>query len=138
MGNQVQSQLASGILNQFHVDIGLNLQSKLQDWSGRQDVQYESMKGLMNRDWHSLSDFNFQMSLYSSTNLILRAAWQVIQSLTPSNLQMLATLITIPSFGSVPLGSSVLSLVGVENIIVAPQDILGDTNTFANTIGSIG
>lgn len=137
MANNVQNQLAGGILDQFHVNIGLNLQTKLQDWSSRQDLQYESMKGLMNKDWHSIADFNFQLAQYSSTNLILRAAWAVIQSLVPNNPKMLATLIHIPSFGSNPLGSSVLSLVGVENLLVAPQDILGDADTFNSTISSV-
>jgi hypothetical protein len=137
MANQVQNQLASGILDQFHVNIGLNLQTKLQDWSGRQDVAYESMKGLMVKDWHSLSDFNLQMSLYSATNLILRIAWDIIKNVVPNNPQMLATLVHIPGFGINPLGASVLSLVGVSNIIIAPQDILNNATTFQATISSV-
>lgn len=135
MGTNVQSQLAGAILNQFHVSIGLNLQSKLQDWSGRQSIQYGSMKGLMNADWHSLSDFQLQLSLYSSTHAILEAAWQVIKSMVPNNPQMLLTLLHIPGFGLV--GQQVLSLVGISSILVAPQNILQNTNQFQSTIGSI-
>lgn len=137
MANQVQSQLASGILDQFHVNIGLNLQSKLTDWSGRQDLQYESMKGLMNKDWHSLSDFYFQLSLYSSTNRILRIAWQLIKNLVPNNPKMAGTLVTLPKFSPNPVGRSVLSLVGVENILVASQDILKNRDQFNSTIASV-
>lgn len=137
MANQVQSQLAGGILDQFHVSIGLNIQSKLTDWSGRQDIQYESMKGLMNADWHSLSDFNFQMGLYSASSHTLRIAWQIIKNLVLKNAKMLATLAHIPSFGSVPLGSSVLSLVGIQSILVAPTSILQNQQTFQATISSV-
>lgn len=135
MGNQVQSQLASGILNQFHVTIGLNLQSKLQDWQGRQNIQYGAVKGLMNKDWHGLSDFNYEMGLYSATNNKLRAAWRVIKSLVPNNPKTLATLIRIPGFGQV--GQQVLSLVGISNILVAPQDILKSQTKFNSTIASV-
>lgn len=135
MGNLVQSNLASGILNQFHVNIGLNLQSKLQDWQGRQSVQYGAMKGLMNKDWHGLSDFNFELGLYSSTSGKLRAAWRVIKSIVPNNPKTLATLIRIPGFGQV--GQQVLSLVGISNILVVPQDILNNADTFNSTIKSV-
>jgi hypothetical protein len=137
MANTVQSNLASGILDSFHVSIGLSLQSKLQNWQGRQDMQYESMKGLMNADFHSLLDFKFQMALYSSTNGILQIAWGLIQAMVPNNAKLLATLIRIPSFGNIPLGSSVLSLVGVSNIITAPQDILTSQSQFNDTISSV-
>lgn len=135
MANEVQSQLASGILDQFHVSIGLNLQSKLQDWQGRQMTQYGSIKGLMNADWHGLADFDFQMSLYSSANHILRIAWKLIKSLVPNNPKILLTLIKIPGFGQV--GMQVLSLIGISNILVAPQDILKNANTFNATIKSV-
>jgi hypothetical protein len=137
MSNEVQSNLSSGILDQFHVSIGLSLQNKLSNWQGRQDIQYESIKGLMNVDFHSLLDFKFQMAMYSSTNNILQVAWNLIQALVPNNAKLLATLIKLPSFGNIPLGSSVLSLVGVSNIITAPQDILTDPSTFNSTISSV-
>src|SRR5580692_7336309 len=121
MANTVQVSLASGILDQFHVSIGLNLQSKQQDWQGRQQTQYGAMKGLTNKDFHGLSDFNNEMSAYSATNGILRAAWQVIKSLVPNNPSVTATLVNIPGFGQV--GQQVLSLVGASNILIAPQDI---------------
>lgn len=135
MANQVQSQIASGILDQFHVSIGLNLQSKLQDWQGRQQIQYGAMKGLMQKDWHSLADFYFEMSLYSSTNNILRSAWSVIQSMVPNNPRVLSTLITLSNFGLV--GQQILSLVGVTNIVVAPQDILKNQAQFNTAISSV-
>src|SRR5665213_969777 len=136
MSNEVQSQFSTDILNQFHVSIGLSLQSKLNNWQGRQDIQYESIKGLMNVDFHSLLDFKFQMALYSSTNNILQAAWALIQALVPNNAKLLATLIRLPNFGNIPLGSSVLSLVGVSNIVTAPQDILTNASQFQATISS--
>lgn len=135
MANSVQSNLATGILNTFHVNIGLTLQSKEQDWQGRQNVQYGAIKGLMNSDWHSLADFNTEMSEYSATNGILVAAWAIIKNLVPNNPQLLATLISPPGFGKV--GQQILSLVGVTNLVVAPQDILEDTDTFNSTISSV-
>jgi hypothetical protein len=135
MANTVQVSLASGILDQFHVSIGLNLQSKQQDWQGRQQTQYGAMKGLTNKDFHGLSDFNNEMSAYSATNGILRAAWQVIKSLVPNNPSVTATLVNIPGFGQV--GQQVLSLVGASNILIAPQDILTDQVTFNATISSV-
>ncbi len=137
MPDQVQSNLASGILDQFHVSLGMNLQTKLQDWPGRQSLQYGSMKGLMNQDWHSLSDFKFQMNLYSSTSHTLRIAWSLIKNLILNNAKMLATLIHIPAFGSAPLGSQVLSLVGIQNVLVAPQNILTSQQSFNSTIKSV-
>src|SRR5271170_6637064 len=104
----VQTQLAGGLLTQFNVSIGLNLQSTLTDWPSRQNTQYGAMQGLMNNDWHSLSDFKFQMALYSSSFHAGRIAWALIKALVPSNLKMLATLLHIPAFGSVPIGPSIL------------------------------
>jgi hypothetical protein len=137
MSDQVQSNLASGILDQFHVSLGLNLQTKLQDWPGRQSLQYGSMKGLMNQDWHSLSDFKFQMNLYSSSSHTLRIAWSLIKNLVLNNAKMLASLIHLPAFGNVPLGSQVLSLVGIQNVLVAPQNILTSQASFNSTIKSV-
>lgn len=135
MGNQVQDQIASGILDQFHVSIGMNLQTKLQDWQGRQTIQYGAEKSLINKDFHGLSDFNFEMGLYSATHHTLRFAWRVIKSIVPNNPKTLATLITVPGFGQV--GRQMLSLVGLSNILVAPQDILKNRNQFNSTITSV-
>jgi hypothetical protein len=135
MPNTVQNQLAAGILNKFHVTLGLNLQGKLQDWPSRQDTQYGAMKGLMNKDWHGLKDFKIQMTLYSSTHHLLMIAWQVIKSIVPNNATILATLTVIPGFGQV--GKQLLSLIGIRNILVAPQDILKSRSQFNSTISSV-
>lgn len=135
MANEVQSNLASGILNQFHVNIGMNLQSKLQDWQGRQQIQYGAVKGLMKSDWHGLDDFKTQMSSYSATFRQGRTAWAVIKALVPNNAKIIATLVKIPGFGQV--GQQVLSLVGISNVLVAPQDILKSQSKFNATIASV-
>jgi hypothetical protein len=135
MADQVQLQLAAGLLNQFHVSIGLNLVHKLQDWPGRQQTQYGAVKGLMNKDWHSLSDFNSEMAKYSSASHTLRIAWALIKSIVPNNPKMLSTLVTIPGLGQV--GPEMKSLVGITNILVAPQSILKNASQFQSTIKSI-
>jgi hypothetical protein len=135
MSSSVQNQLAGSVLDQFHVSIGLNLQNKLQDWPGRQQIQYDSMKGLMNKDWHGLQDFNDEMTMYSATHWILELAWSVIRNIVPNNPNILATLLQIPGFGQV--GQSILSLVGIQNIIVAPQSILQNPTQLSSTIQSL-
>jgi hypothetical protein len=135
MANQVQSTLASGILDSFHVSIGLSLQSKQQDWQGRQATQYGAMKGLTTQDFHGLADFNNEMSSYSSTNGILMSAWNIIKNLVPNNPTITSTLVNITGFGMV--GQQVLSLVGVTNLLIAPQDVLQNSSTFDSTISSV-
>lgn len=135
MPNVVQSNLASGILNQFHVSIGLNLQNKLQDWQGRQAIQYGAVKGLMNKDFHGLQDFYSEMDKYSTAGRTLRIAWRLIKAIVPNNPKLLATLVSIPGFGQV--GKQVLSLIGISSILVAPQDILKNQTQFNATIASI-
>jgi len=135
MANTVQSNISSQVSNQFNVNIGLNLQSKLTDWPSRQDMQYESMKGNMNLDFHGLEDFNFQMAAYSATNGILSAAWNIIKGMAPNNPKLLMSLVKIPGFGQV--GQSVLSLIGIQSILVAPQSILQNPTALASTIKSL-
>lgn len=131
----VQSDLAQQDLAQFNVSVGLNLQNKLEDWPSRQSIQYGSIKGLMLPDWHGLQDFDFQLSLYSSTHVLLEAAWQVIKTIVPNNPKILATLLTVPGFGRV--GMQVLSLIGIRNVIVTPQNILQNANQLTSTINSL-
>ena len=135
MPNSAQNDIASGDLQQFNVSIGLNIQSKLQDWPGRQSVQYGAVKNLVSGDFHSLADFKTQMTMYSSISHTLRVAWRLIEQLVPNNAQLLATLISIPGFGKV--GQQVLSLVGISNILVAPQNILQNPTQFNATINSL-
>lgn len=134
-GSTVQATLAQQDLSQFNVRIGLNLQNKLQDWPGRQQIQYGAVKGLATKDFHGLQDFNFQLSLYSSTHALLESAWKIIKSIVPNNPKLLATLLTIPGFGQV--GMQVLSLVGIQNIVVAPQSILQNSSQLKSTITSL-
>jgi len=134
-GSTVQANLSSADLAQFNVTIGLNLQNKLQDWPSRQQLQYGAVKGLATQDFHGLQDFDFQMSLYSSTHPLLESAWKVIKSIVPNNPKLLATLLNIPGFGKV--GMQVLSLVGIQNIVVAPQSILKSSTQLNATITSL-
>lgn len=135
MPNSAQSDISSGVLQQFNVSIGLNLQSKLQDWPSRQSTQYGAVKNLVSGDFHSLADFKTQMTMYSSVSHTLRIAWGLIKQLVPNNAQLLATLVNIPGFGKV--GQQVLSLVGISNILVAPQNILQNPVQLQATIKSI-
>lgn len=135
MGTSVQNSLSNQLLDQFNVSIGLNLQNKLQDWQGRQDIGYESIKVQLSKEWHSLPDFNFQLALYSTASHTLQIAWGLIKAIVPNNPKIVATLINIPGFGQV--GSSVLSLVGISNILVAPQSILQNEQQFTSTISSL-
>lgn len=134
-GSAVQSTLASQDLAQFNVSIGLNLQNKLQDWPSRQNLQYGAMKGLLYKDFHGLQDFYNEMAAYSATHIVLQTAWSVIQGIVPNNPTLLATLLTLPGFGLV--GMQVLSLVGIQNIVVAPQSILQSSSQLNSTINSL-
>ena len=135
MSNTVENQIAQQVLNQFHVSLGLNIQAKLTDWQGRQQTQYGAIKGLLNKDWHSLADFKIQLQLYSNTSRKLRIAYAVIKSLIPNNAKLQATLINIPGFGYV--GQQILSLSGINGILLSPQDILTNTKQFNNTVSAI-
>ena len=135
MPTSVQTTLASQVLNQFHISIDANIVNKQTDWPTRQKTQYESMKGLMYPDWHGLKDFQKQLLMYSNTNIILTVAYAIIKALIPNNQEILATLTTIQGMGQV--GNFLLSLTGFGSIFIAPQNILGNSNSLQSTINSL-
>lgn len=133
MPNQVQNNLANMSLSEFNRPVGVSIIPAGQSWKDRQQVQYESMKGLLYKDFHGLDDFYEQMKLYSSSNAILKAAWSLIVALVPRNRKILQTLIYLPGLGLV--GKYLSRLVGFEKSFVLPNEILEDPAALKESLG---
>ena len=133
MPNQVQNDLANMSLSEFDRPIGVSIIPAGQSWKDRQQLQYESMKGLLYKDFHGLDDFYEQMNLYSSSNTILTVAWKLIQALVPRNRKILQTLISLPGTGLV--GRYLAQLVGFEKSFVLPNEILEDPSSLESSLG---
>jgi hypothetical protein len=122
----VQTLTATTALAQYLRPIGVSIIPDGQDWSSRQQIQYEAMKGLMKDDFHGLADFNEQMNLYSSTNIqILKPAYTAMKPLIKINRNILQKLIYNPILG-MWVGKLLMKVVGFEKAFTVPQDILED------------
>lgn len=122
----VQTLTATAALAQYLRPIGVAIIPNGQDWSSRQRIQYEAIKGLMRADFHGLDDFKEQLNLYSATNIqILRPAYSAIRALIPVNRNILQKLVFNPVLG-MWVGRFLLKVVGFEKAFTVPTSILED------------
>ena len=101
MSSSVQTNLSAGYLSSFERPIGVSVMAKVTSWTFLQQLGFAGSLELQAEAFHGLSDFQNQMSRYSSTNGILKAAWSVIQMIVPNNPRVRALLYADPSLGSV-------------------------------------
>lgn len=133
--SRVRDKIASDILEQFHVPIDLNVVEKLRDWQGRQKLQYESMKGLVHKDFFSVSDWKQQIALYSKTHWILARAQLVILPFVLLNRLLLGTLLRDKIMGLV--GKYVRSLHNFDRLFTLPQQLLSSLDSLKKRVTSI-
>lgn len=122
----VQDLTATSALAQYLRPVGVSILPAGRDWSSRQQIQYEAMKGLMKEDFHGLDDFNEQMNLFAATNpMYLRPGYTAIKPMIPLNRKILMKLVFNPVLG-LWVGRLLLKLVGFEKAFTVPTEILED------------
>lgn len=114
----VQLNISAGYLSSFESPLGVSVMSKMTQWPFLQQLGFAGSLTHMNQNFHGLSDFNLQLSEYSSTGAVLEAAWSVIKQIAPKN----------PLVTALMFNSSTLGQVGNEF-----QNITGFTQAFAIT-----
>lgn len=99
--SQVQTNLATGYLSSFERPISVSVMAKTQSWPFLQQLGFAGSLSLLSSTFHGLTDFYNQMTMYSSTNLILKTAWSVIQTIVPMNAKVQSLMYVDPTLGQV-------------------------------------
>lgn len=81
----VQDDIAKDVLREFDRPLDISAMKKLKQFPMLQELGFNGQLGFNKETFHGLQEFNIHMDMYSSTNLILKAAWTVIKSLAPKN-----------------------------------------------------
>lgn len=97
----LQTNLAAGYLSSFERPIAVSVMAKASSWPFLQELGFAGSLPHQNKTFHGLNDFKNQMSMYSSTNMILAAAWRVIQMIIPNNPSVQALMYVDHSLGQV-------------------------------------
>lgn len=128
----VQQQVSAQYLQQFNLPLGVSGMQKLSEFPALQQLGYAGQLGSMKNDFHGLADFNQQMSKYSSANGILEAAWSLISSIAPNNINIARELYTAPGLGTV--GQAFQSIEGFAQVFaLTPSDLSSPSATNAAT-----
>lgn len=124
----VTDNIAALALAKYGRPVAVSIIPSGQKWKDRQIIQYNAMLGLMKEDFHGLDDWKEQMSLYSSTNMmVLRPAWTVIRPLVTLNRKLLAKVIINPRLG-MWVGRMLSKVAGFEKTFALPTAILEDNS----------
>lgn len=125
----VQNQIASGYLTQFNRPLAVSAVLKLQSWSTLQNLGYNGQLSYLKSDFHGLQDFKTQMSLYSSSHIILTVAWNLIKSFVLNNLSIVLKMFVDPVMGQV--GSLFRSIANFGQVFSASPSELMDPSGLA-------
>jgi hypothetical protein len=117
-----QDIAATAVAASFDRPIAVSVMSKLDKYPFLQLLGYNAQLGYMKQGFLGLQDFSDEMALYSNTNQILKAAWNLIKYRVPLNLDMQAQLYKDPVLGEV--GLPFLALVGFAQTFAVDTDQL--------------
>lgn len=128
----VQTQVSAQYLQAFNLPIGVSGMQKLQTFPALQKLGYAGQLGLMKADFHGLTDFKNQMSVYSSVSTTLTIAWNLIKAVVPNNPNILLELFTAPGLGTVGLAFQSISGFG-QVFALTPSNLQSPSATTAAT-----
>jgi hypothetical protein len=131
----VQTNIASGYLSAFEGPVGVSVMSKATKWPFLQQLGFGGNLDQLAATFHGLKDFNKQMSMYSSTNAWLRAAWNVIKQFVLNNAEVLALEYHDPNLGKVGRIFQVLTSFG-QVFALSPSE-LKSPGSIAAKVGSV-
>jgi len=114
--------------------ISIPIVSKASQWRGQQQLQYASIINYIKNDFHGLSDFQTEMTIYSSTHPILAKAWSTISSMVPVNAQVSLQMYYDILMG--PVGNAFLNMIGFGTVFAA-SPLTQITNEATNTVSSV-
>lgn len=118
----IQQTVSAQYLQTFNLPIGVSGMQKLSEFSALQQLGYNGHLGFIKADFHGLTDFKEQMSKYSSAHPILLAAWALIVSIVPNNINIVRKLITAPGLGTV--GKLFQAIEGFAQVFaLSPSDL---------------
>ena len=130
----VQTNIAAGYLSAFEGPIGVSVMSKLTQWPFLQQLGFAGTLDQSSSTFHGLKDFNLQMNMYSSTNGLLKIAWNVIKQFVLNNAEVLALEYHAPNLGKVGRIFQVLTSFG-QVFALSPSE-LKSPGSIAAKVGS--
>jgi hypothetical protein len=126
---EINSNVTEEYLSKFDRAINISTVQKLTKWPFLQQLGYNGHMPHVNKDFHGLQDFKIQLTKYSNTHILLRAAWAVISQLVPMNASILLKLFSAPGLGQV--GSLFGSLHSFGQVFGVSVDELKDPTSLA-------
>jgi hypothetical protein len=84
----IQNSVASDYLDQFDQPLSVSAITKLQSFAFIQQLTYNGILASLAANVHGLQDWYDQMTIYSSTNLLLDNAWDSIKDIALKNLEL--------------------------------------------------
>lgn len=129
-----QDNITTDLLDKFHRPLSINIVKKSRDWQFRQKMGYESMKGLMQKDWMSVSDWKEQISLYSKSLILLSGPISAITPLLVLNRKLLTSLFIDKIKGKV--GKFLQTMQGFDTAFVLSPETLNDEEALDERLSS--
>jgi hypothetical protein len=118
----VQTNIADGYLSAFEGPVGVSVMSKLTQWPFLQQLGFAGTLDQSSSTFHGLKDFTLQMNMYSSTNGLLKIAWNIIKQFVLNNAQVKALEYQDPNLGSVGLAFKTLTSSG-QVFALSPSEL---------------
>lgn len=122
MAGQLQTNIASTYVSQMNTALSVPVLNKLSQWKFLQQLGFGANLTHLQQNFHGIQDFFKQLTNYSNTNWILRAAWQVIKMIAPKNQEILKLMTNDPVMGQV--GQVITNLHGFGDAFAKAPDIL--------------
>jgi hypothetical protein len=97
----VQSNISAGYLSAFGTPLSVSVTSKISQWPFLQQLGFNGSLSSQSQTFHGLSDFNTQITAYSSTSGLLSAAFAVIKKIVLKNSKVLSLMFNSPVLGQV-------------------------------------
>lgn len=128
-----QNSIAATVSASYDKPIAVSVINKLDKFPFLQELGFNGQLGFLKEKFLGLDDFNDEMTLYSNSNTILKAAWNLIKLRVPLNLDLLKSLYQDPNLGTV--GDAFRSLVGFGQVFAVNPDQL-TTSTGDSVVSS--
>ena len=131
----VQSQIASSVLNDFHMPLNVSMISQTSNWTMRQWMTYWAIKECIRRDFLGLMDWADQITRYSGANpMQLSGPLSVIAANLLSN-RLTSTTETSMEGSDIDVGIPLATIAGLSQVFTITPDQMGNPDILSGLVG---
>lgn len=122
MASGVQNQIAAELVQSFDRPISVSVIEKVGKFQFLQELGFGGQLSYAKEQFHGLSDWYQQMTMYSGASFMLSIPWAVIQAIARLNTGVLKNLSLSGALGMV--GNAFKKMVGFSQVFAASSDEL--------------